>query len=837
MVDSQTAWAPDRGVPRWAPPPLVVLLIAVSAGIVLDRSAPQPLLVWLLPAALGLVVWYGLWRRGRHDLAAWLLCLSAVSTAAAGHHVYWYAYPADALGRFASDAARPVYLEVTALRSPRPLPPLPPDPFRFVPSRERTMLTVRVHRVRDDDGWRTASGRGTLWVDAPLLHVRAGDRLRLLARLQRPSRARNPGEFDLRSHRRAQRELFELHSRFAEGVRVVRPGAWWSPRRMLGRLRLACRARLNAHLQARQAELAAAVLLGARDELSADRVEEFFLTGTIHLLAISGLHIGILATGLWWLLRLLAVPRRAAVVAAAVFVISYAVLVEARPPVVRAAILVVAFCLARLSGRRVASYNTLAAAAILLLAWNPTQLFQIGPQLSFLAVATLASLTDLPLFRPAEDPLERLLARTRSWPERFGRQLLKSLASLCLVSTAIWLVALPLVVHRFQLVSPVAILLNPLVWLPMSLALFSGFGVLVFAWFAPPLAAVCGRVCNASLSLLESWVSWAGELPGASFRLPPPAVWWVLGFYGLLAVFVAARRKLPPRWRLALLAVWTAAGCWLAYPQPPRAPELRCTFVSVGHGAATILEWPDGRTLLFDAGGMGVPNSVVRAISACLWSQGIRHLDAVVLSHAHSDHYNALPGLLDRFSVGVVYAPPHMFAQPQEPVQALKRAIQRAGVAIRPLSRGQRLAVGPDVCLEVWHPPQDGIAGGENANSLVLGIEFAGTRILLPADLESPGLEQLLAEEPRPWTVVTAPHHGSNLEEQKLFADWAAPAWVVISGASSARTAAAQAAYRARGAGVLHTGRDGAVRVTVRSGYLRVQHWQQQWKPALPGEF
>ncbi len=830
MVDSQTAPAPNRGLHRWAPPPLIVLVIAGSAGIVLDRYTPQPLLLWLLLAATALGFWFGLWRRGRIGWAGLLLCLAAASTAAAGHHVYWRAYPADELGRFAADTGRPVCLEATALRSPRPLPPRPPDPFTFIPSRDRTQLTVRVDRVRQGDHWQHASGRGTLWVDGLLPHVQAGDRVRILARLQRPSPARNPGEFDLRSHRRNQRELFELHSRFAAGVTVVRPGAWWSPRRALGRVRQACRAQLDAHLHARQAELAAAVLLGARDELSPDRVEEFFLTGTIHLLAISGLHIGILATGLWWLLRLLAVPRRTAVVAAALFVVSYALLVEARPPVVRAAILVVAFCLARLSGRRVATYNTLAAAALLLLAWNPTQLFQIGPQLSFLAVATLANLSGLKLFRPAEDPLARLLARTRSWPARLGHRLFASLGSLCLVSTAIWLVALPLVVYRFQLVSPVAVLLNPLIWLPMSIALFSGFGVLVFGWVCPPLATLCGRICNASLALLEGGVGWAGELPGGFLRLPPPAVGWVLGFYGLLGVFVAADRRIAPRWRLALLAAWLAAGCWLAYPQPRHAPELRATFVAVGHGAATLLEWPDGRTLLFDAGGMGVPTSVVRAISACLWSQGIRHLDAVVLSHAHTDHYNALPGLLERFSAGVVYVPPHMFDQPSEPVRALQQAIQRAGVEIRPLFQGQRLAVGPEVGVEVWHPPRDGIVGSENANSLVLGIEYAGARILLPADLESPGLEDLLAEEPQPWTLVTAPHHGSNLDEQARFAAWATPAWVVISGASATRTAAAQAAYQAHGAHVLHTGRDGAVRVTVRHGSLQVQHWRRQWR-------
>lgn len=833
MVERRQPASADGGQ-RWlAVQPLVLLLLATASGIAVDRVASCGLGWWLCTSLAALAAWYAVWRRGYLFPAALLLLIAAASVGGGWHHVRWNLFPADELGLAAGDSSRPVCLDAVALGLPRVLPAAPPNPMNPIPSGERSLLSVRVTAVRDGQRWRPASGRATLLTDGRLAGFTAGDRVRLFAQLRKPPGPQNPGQRDLRRVRRAQRELFELRSQFPEAVVLIQRGRWWSPRRGLYAARGACCQRLETYLGDRQAELASAVLLGARAELSEDRVEEFFLTGTVHLLAISGLHLGILASGLWWLLRISAAERRTAVAAAAVFVVLYALLVEARPPVVQAAVLVVVFCAARLSARRGSNYNTLAAAALLLLAFKPTLLFQVGPQLSFLAVATIAAAAPLVMPRRQDDPLQRLIARSHSWPRRAAGRLASSVGSVCIVGTLIWLVTMPLVLCHFNVVCPIALVLNPVIWMPMTLALFSGFGVLVLGWVLPPAAAVCGWICSVSLATLEAMVHWASQVPGGHLWLPAPAGWWTAGLYGLLGVLLAIpRARLPMRWRVVLLIAWIAAGCWFADPRARRAPQLVCTFVSVGHGACTIVELPDRRTLLSDAGGMGLPASVVRSISGCLWSRGITHLDAVVLSHADADHYNALPELLERFTVGVVYVSPMMFDEASEPLRALREAILQAGPEIRLLHAGQRLAAGPDTRIEIWHPPPRGVIGSDNANSIVVAIEHRGSAVLLPGDLESPGLEDVLAEEPRHWDVVSAPHHGSGIEQQQAFAAWALPDWAVISGASWARSRPAEQVYRARRARVLHTDREGAVRAVLGERGAVVSCWQEGWQPA-----
>ena len=145
------------------------------------------------------------------------------------------------------------------------------------------------------------------------------------------------------------------------------------------------------------------------------------------------------------------------------------------------------------------------------------------------------------------------------------------------------------------------------------------------------------------------WCVAAGRaIPGGHFWVPGPADWWLWGFYGGLGLLAAFPRLRPPRrWCAGLLAGWIAVGFVAAHRHDRQ--RLDCTFLSVGHGLSVLIELPSGQTMLYDAGQNDAPRAAVRAISESLWELGLRHVDAVVLSHPDLDHYNALPGLLDGF--------------------------------------------------------------------------------------------------------------------------------------------------------------------------------------------
>jgi competence protein ComEC len=837
--------------------PLVLIVCALTAGITLDRLYPLAAVAWTLTAVAALCAWLAIWSLRRDRLASALLLASVLAAGGAWHHLYWRLFPADEISRNFDEILRPAVIEAVAVTSPRWVPAPPPTPLRTIPQDQRSEFIVRLTAIRDGRTFRPASGWAELQVGGNLTGVEAGDRLRIMAHAGRPPEPLNPGEFDFAAHLRSERQLCRLFAEFPESVEKLASGGLLAPRRWLANVRSGGTALLRQNIAAERATLASAVLLGAREQLDADRNEGYLVTGTIHVLSISGLHVGILAAGFFVLFRTGLLPRRWTLAATILLTIAYACLTDLAPPVVRATILVVAACLALWCDRTALGFNTLAAAAIAVLVLNPASLFQAGPQLSFLAVATMIVFQPVLMPQPITDPLDRLIARTRPWPIRVGRGMRDIVWRVWLTGALIWLVSTPLVWKQYNLISPIALILNFVMWLPVTIAMYAGLGTLLLGSFAPLAGRLLGMTCDQCLRALEDSIAWGRAIPGAYYWLAAPPGWWIGLFYAVLAALVVFPAMRPRRhWLAAMAALWIAGAAllsgggssalprlWAAAPTTAThlmsasptmvtysTRPLACSFVAVGHGVSVLVELPDGRILLYDAGRMGSPLAGVRPVSAVLWSRGISHLDAVVVSHADADHFNALPELLDRFSVGVVYVSPMMFEGLPPAVEELQTAIAQAGVPLREVHAGQRLAVGGGVQIDVLHPPRKGVIGSDNANSIVLSIEYAGRRVLLTGDLESPGLDDLLAEEPLDCDVVLAPHHGSPRSSPSRFAEWSTPETVIISGGQNlgdlAAIATVRRSYRLAGAEVFHTASDGCIRVEISWGEITTRSFR-----------
>jgi competence protein ComEC len=371
--------------------------------------------------------------------------------------------------------------------------------------------------------------------------------------------------------------------------------------------------------------------------------------------------------------------------------------------------------------------------------------------------------------------------------------------------------------------------------------MWSGFVMLATGWLVPPLGAACGWLCSHSLGGLERVVAWAEAAPAGHFWAPGPAWWWVLVFYcGLLAAMIWGRALGPPRWHVAALAVWILVGLTPPLARAATRDGLECSFVAVGHGTCVVVETPTGETLLYDAGALGAPDYATQTIASYLWHRGILRIDGIIISHADIDHYNAVPGLLERFAVDTVYVSPVMFdgfgeAAARGGPEVLRAAIERAGVPIREVWAGDRLRVGADVTIDVLHPPRRGVVGSDNANSVTLSIEYAGRRVLLPGDLESPGLDDLLAELPSDCDILLAPHHGSRQSDPPGFAAWSTPEWVVISGGRSDTVEPVIETYQQMGAQVYRTHTAGNLRFSLRRWRVHAAGWRfQEREPGRP---
>lgn len=837
----------NRRQPRYQP--MVLCVIAFAAGVLADRGLDWSYQIYLVTVVAALLAWFLIQTRQRrrrrflvelfaHESASsTMLLVALMALGAFWHHGRWNWFGETEIGRFASEVSQPCCLDGVVLTEPRWIAPSEQNEgLDYQAGVVRTSVTLRVLQIRDRDRWQSASGKVDLIIHAPVHQISSGDTVRVFGRLVKSRPPSNPGQFDFQAFYRTKGKLAFVHAYHADSVHAIRPAGWSHPG-LLAKLRQRLNALTWEYINGDEAAFASAILLGNRHQLSPQRRELFLETGTIHLLAISGLHVGILAGSIFLFFRIGLVNRRYCLWATILFVVFYAWLVEFRPPVSRAAILIVLFCIGRLLGENSFSYNLLAIAGLIVLIINPTDLFGIGPQLSFLAVACLTFGKDWVFWPPTTDPIQRLIAHTRPLPVRTFYWLGRQMRTACLVSCLIWLVAMPLVAYRFHLVAPVALLVNPLLLVPIAWALYGGLGVLTFGWFFSPAAKIFGRFCEFNLAWIEGMIGFAQSLPLSHFWTSGPSLLAVSMFYiGLLLAAMFPPTRLKLKWISLLGLVWLVFG-WMIpdvvqdWQTRNRVNPLVCTFIDVGHGTSVLAQLPNGQNLLYDAGSFGSANYGFRNVAGVLWHERIEHLDAVILSHADVDHFNALPELSRRFSIGAVLVSPQLLASDSPTVQRILEQLRQKKIRIETIAEGDKLSAGPTAKMTVLSPPSFGTGGNDNSNSVVLMVEHDRRKVLLPGDLESFGLQRLMKKRPIDCDLVMAAHHGSMNSQPSEFMNWSTPESIVISGSSRRIQDAVVELLEQDQRDVFRTDQDGAIRYVVDENGEQIFCWDgYQWQ-------
>ena len=816
--------------------PLVVVAAAFTIGIAMALlgASPSPPVCW----GLALAALVG-WLAGRSDaLAAPLLLAAVAATGAAWGGASWRWFPATELAWSLSSVPRPVAVEGTVVEGLR-VRSLPADPLRGGGRPPTHECVIRVDAVRDGAAWRRAGGRALVVLDLPPA-LEPGNRVRVWGQALRPAAAGNPGEFDRRARAREDRRLSVIRASGPGTVEPIGQASGYGLARWLDRLSKAGVAALEARVSPRRSALAAALVLGSRDGMPRESTESFMVTGTVHVLSVSGLHVVLLAAGLFALCRVLRLPHGVALVAVVVLTTLYMLLVGADTPALRATLLVCLGCLGGALGRRGGGVNALAAAAIVVLAWHPAALLRVGTQLSFLSTAVLVAASSAAAARRrVDDPIARLVERSRSpWERRLVRAG-RPLADGALVGAAVWLATAPLVAASFHLVSPVGLSLNPLIAPLVALAMVGGFVCVLATPVSGFIAALAGWTCDVALGGVEYAVAAAAAIPGAFAWVPGPPAWWVAGWYvaalAMLLFLAASRLGRPSTWVAATLA-WGAVGLAASGLAPAPEPTLEVTAAAMGHGCGILVRGPAGGSLVYDAGRLGGGEAAGRGLSALLWSEGVTRVDTLVISHADTDHFNGVPDLLERFPVGRVVVPPAFLASPGPAVAELLRLLERAGVPVTAATDGDEIDLDPLCRVRILHPPAAAAADdfrSDNETSLVVSLESAGRRVLLTGDLEGASLVRFVERGPGRCDVLFAPHHGSLEGLPTALARVTEPAWVVVSGAGGPRWPEVERAWeRATPTPARVVRTEGAVRLRLRADVVRAERYRDgAWSP------
>ena len=644
------------------------------------------------------------------------------------------------------------------------------DPVVWAPDRARLALDVE----RVDGAPRT--GRVLLGLYGPPPPLAEGQRIRVEARLERPVGFRDPGVFDAVA-RMAREGIHVTGSASSTRVVPLEPPAPPWP----ARVRRFALAAFAERLPPVSAGLLGGLVLGSRAALPADVQEAFRSAGVFHVLAVSGFNVALLAGAVWTLARAAGGGRRAAAASGIVAVLGFAAVVGAEPSVVRATLMAVLVLAAVLLDREASVTNGLALAALAILAARPGDLLDPGFQLSFAATAGIVTA-----------PMPR-----------------HGIAAALAVSLAAQLAVLPVTLVHFNQLSTVGIVAN-LAAVPLAAAatVLGLLAVVAAALGETVAAAVFGAVWPLLL-LLRAVAALAAAVPGAVIHLPAPGPAAIVAYAAALGGGLAAWHWRSRRDRCTALAAGAAlslltAGVLAALPILTRGDgRLRVTVLDVGQGDAIVVETPDGRAVVVDAGAGGPwrLDAGTRAVAPFLWNRGVLALHATLTTHADIDHAGGMAALRRLFPVAEVWD---------------------GALGPRGLGGALLTAIAPDVP-----------GGRRNDRAIVLRVELGLASVLLASDVEAAGERALLdAGAPLSASVLKVGHHGAAGSSSVPFLAAVGPTVAIVSvGARNPYghpDAGALARLAAAGARVYRTDRDGAVLVETDGRILTVTRWRDR---------
>jgi competence protein ComEC len=688
------------------------------------------------------------------------------------------------------------------------------NPPVFSPEREQFTLRLTPN----------AAARITLNLkNSDSLTLRYGQQVEVEAKIRSPRNFQNPDAFDYAGFLAAQ-HIYWNGSISASSQVSVLPGSCGSPLVAgLFAVRSWALVRLTDLYPGDQhtAGLLQATLLGETSGIEKRWTSDFRVTGTYHALVISGQHVSVLAFSLLLLLRLFRMRRVPALCVATVACWLYAFISGLSSPVVRAAGGFTLFLIASYCFRRTRILNILAAVGVIYLLFDPDQLFDPSFQLSFLSAAAIAAFA-IPLMENSTEPMRaavkrldqrqfdpnvapnaavwrvefRLLAETISLhtPLSFEKaqaaiaratQFLVFVGETIIVSACVQFgLALPMISY-FHRLSVTGLTANIIVIPLLSLVIPLGFASILtgFKWLS---------WITKMLLLCSEWVAaWHVHFEPA-WRLAAIPLAFSIAFSASLILLAFCLRR---RQKLAALAFTLSFAIFAVLLYQPWQPlvqrgKLELTAIDVSQGDSLFMAFPDGETMLIDAGGFPGMERMKRkpqldigedVVSPYLWSRRIQRLDYAVLTHGHSDHMAGLAAILDNFHPKVLW----VGVEPDSAEwRIVKQHAQADGVKIVSLTRASAPRRIGGASIRILSPAPDYLPEetAKNDDSLVLEVSYGRRSILLTGDAEQPVEADLVASGLlHPVTLLKVGHHGSKTSSSEEFINQIQPKFAFIS--------------------------------------------------------
>ncbi len=641
------------------------------------------------------------------------------------------------------------------------------------------------------NSWQPVTGIVRVYLSEPMLELSASHSIELSGRIYRRQSAETRSPF----YTRKTRVLAACSVDHNELVKInhnINPTMSYGS--CLTRVRTELRNRLGVAeenpVSTGPGNMFAALLLGDRAGISPETKEAFIAGGTMHFLSLSGLHVGMLTGLIWLIVRPFRINRFWQGMIPAVVTLVFILIVPARGPVLRAGLISIFFCLGYISRRKSSPVNLLALSAFLILIFRPLDIFDAGFQLSYsitlaLVIITPSVFTDI--FRNPEkirlvDYYDLPLLDDRPWLQRQISMLRRTVISLSIVSIVAWLVSLPIIAWHFNRVAWLAPLNSVIMALPVSMTMLAGLVRLLVSLVLPAFAIFLEPILDLPGELLLSLAQSLASIDGTSENVAPVPILLLIIYllsisFNLLFAFY---KKYSLLRRTACITIICVIAFMLLAPFRFSSDTLKLHFLPAGHGCVTIIELPNGGTILYDCGSYDNFDLGEYSVVPYLRRLGCNSIDAAIISHSDMDHYSALPDVAARIKIDRLFVPLGFGRHFTASDYRFMELVDRESIPVTYLAVDDRLT-GGNIKVNVLWPP-DGEHESANESSLVVKIISEEKTILLCGDITPEVMRQLLdGQVDLAADYLLLPHHGELSDILQDFVDAVSPNAAILS--------------------------------------------------------
>ena len=815
--------------------PLIPLLFALAGGIAMGNylHIPDLLAVSVLCTAIVILLISFIARNNKAIVSVLLVSLFAIGILHI--NLYLYSKPGE---NDISHYANGDLVSVEGLICENPRIGL-----------GKTDLTVSTHRLFKNDRALSVHGRILLSIRGSEQTFKYGDVIRAKTRLRKPHNFKNPGGFDYVRYLRYRNILVRGFIDTPRKIALIREGRGNPLRTYLEQFRSSLRDLIQKSQPDDAGKILQALILGEKGEIPPNIIDNFQRAGVSHILAISGLHVGIIAFISTLIIRIILKAFPPLLLKYNIFTMSalisvvpillYTFVAGFGISTVRATIMILTLLVAISLGKERDLFTTLALAAFIILIVSPVSLFDVSFQLSFAAVGSIVVITPRIV-----SLLYRRDESTSDTKPSLLRKITYNISVFIVVSLAATIGTLPLIALYFNRVSTVTIASN-IVVIPII-----GFIVLPLGLMTMLIAPITGSLSIILIKFISFFIhicivsiDYLAALPFSSFTVTTPTHLEILCFYSLIIIAAFAFDTLREKGRdindrkvklKNILIGASTAGLFLfflcdalyVHLNVPEKGVVRTTFLDVGQGNSTFVTFPNGTTMLIDGGGFYDSSFDVGkyVVAPFLWHERIKKVDIVVLTHPHQDHLNGLLYILSNFRVKEVWT--NGEETPIESYKMFRTIIREQNIPHRLMSAMTPPVTIDGVTITILNPQkpitaEDCLQSSHDTNdeAIVMKITFGNKSLFLASDILFPTEMRIAARgQEAKSTVLLVPHHGSLASSTIPFISAVKPEYAVIScGSSNVRRhtyTKVTERYKAVEAKIYSTGITGAVTVT-----------------------